>query len=441
MSQAFSLPNNTLPASSRAGGLGIQQKTVTSNPAKPPIRTNQFLQQTFLQQSSINQRIKARLNRNTPPAINPANHKTATNNQIQPNFSNQNTQIYNNNINNPNNKTATLNNRQIITNQHSFKVSPEHQRHLEALKMVKNQEQEMLAEYERESVSENYYNKNLIIGLVSIGFYYLGVILITFFRNIDGQAVVTLEANETSWQLLFSDFGTFLSNFFRNIFGYFIQYGKLFGYFPEYGRLNVEPVPRHLMPVDIFLKGATILYFHFFWMKWDTKKSLEKGYINSNYPYQETSNTSPNIQQQTKTEKADLDTQPENLDPKEFVEGLFANENQNPTLTSNYQTNQNDEDEDDEATDNSSMPFSGVHKPIEEFYHENEDKIYGIIRREILPGSNLIIALYFSARSVLSLNNPLEILLYVLGIMSMFWCMQSFLLVLDHNQYPPEEEN
>jgi hypothetical protein len=311
---------------------------------------------------------------------------------------------------------------------------------------VNTAEQEMLKQYEIEKAHEDYHSQNLILGLFALGFYYIGSVLVTFFTNIAGEAVVTLDPAEISWQLLISDFPLFVSNLLVNVFGYFIQYGKLFGYFPEYGFLNVEPQPKHLMPLDIILKVFTIAYFHFFWMHWDTKKSLQKGFINSSYPYlkADTENSS-NSSKSTADENINFDKLPENIDSEEFQKKLLSanqshSSSQNTISIDSYVTDEEEDDEDDIMEDNSSLPFSGVHKPIEEFYHHNEAKIYGLIRTKILPGSNLIMCLYFSTKSVLSFQQPIVLLLYVLGIMSMFWCMQSFLLVLDHNQYPPEEE-
>jgi hypothetical protein len=53
----------------------------------------------------------------------------------------------------------------------------------------------------------------------------------------------------------------------------------------------------------------------------------------------------------------------------------------------------------------------------------------------------LVLALYFSTLRVLDFRQPQFIILYVLVIMSMFWCMQTFLLILDHTQFQPEEDH
>jgi hypothetical protein len=307
------------------------------------------------------------------------------------------------------------------------KLQEMNQTHLDNHKLA---EAEMIRAEREENEMENHYNLMLVSGIVGISLYYIGACLMIFFQNVDGQAVVTLEANELSWQLFFSDFFGFLRNFFTNIFGYFIQYGKLFGYFPDYGNLNVEPNPKYLMPVDIIIKAATIIYFHFFWMKFDTQKVLNNGYINSKYPY--LTKRKREVKKVEATAEKIEDPFSLHEPPKKVEESGGANIN--PAAVDF------DEEEEEEEEDDPILPFSGVHKPIEEFYHKNEAKIYGIIRTRILPGSNLILALYFSARYVLSFTNPLGIILYILGIMSMFWCMQTFLVILDHNQYPPDEE-
>ena len=111
---------------------------------------------------------------------------------------------------------------------------------------------------------------------------------------------------------------------------------------------------------------------------------------------------------------------------------------QNMQLTTQVEDDDDDDDEDDD--DNGILPFSGVHKPLEEMYQKYEKTIYDFIRRRILPGSNILLVSYFSTLFIVDLANPLTLLFYVLGIMSMFWCMQSFLLIIDHIQFPPDGE-
>ncbi len=301
-----------------------------------------------------------------------------------------------------------------------------------------SQENDLLAQYEREKESENYYSSVLIISFFGILLYYIGSCLLIFFRNIDGVPVVTLNTYSISWQLFFENLPLFISNFLNNVFGYFIEYGRLFGFFEAKGELNIEAVPRYLFPVDLFIKAFTIIYFHFFWMRSDSLWSFEQGLVNNHYPRYQKS-------------KEEIKLEEKELQVDEILTPTSANFSLTTELSKEYSNIQTvaslsqaiggEEDSDNDGEEEVSIiPFAGVLKPLEEFYRDNEETIYRIIRHRILPSSNLILAFYFSTRSVLSFNNPLGILLYIFGIMSMFWCMQNFLVVLDHNQYPPEEE-
>jgi hypothetical protein len=306
----------------------------------------------------------------------------------------------------------------------------------------------------QEQATENYYSGMLLTAIVAIFFYFLGASLIIFFRNVDGQAQVFLPTYELSWRLVFENFGQFFRNLLLNIFGYFIQYAKLFGFFEELGDLTIEARPRFLMPVDIAIKLATIFYFSYRWMSWDTKRCYNLGCFNSKYlQAMEVGNEKEEDNQNKEDDFTPIDIpQPENIDPQ-FKINQKVEVDLYPKIQTNpyYQAqklkidrfgNYTDQEEEDEEEDDLSglLPFEGVQKPLEEWYHNNEENIYRFIRNNLLPGSNLLLALYFSTLNVLDLKSPIDIVLYILGIMSMFWCMQSFLVILDHNQYPPESD-
>lgn len=300
---------------------------------------------------------------------------------------------------------------------------------------------------------ENYYTNTTIIGFIAISFYLIGASILIFTRNIGNEAVVVLPGYEISWKLLFTNFGAFFQNSLLNIFGYFVQYAKLFGYFENIGSLTIEPREKYLMPVDIIIKGLTIFYFHFRWMKWDTGRMFLRGMFNKKYPYVDKSQ--PEIAK-IETVDADLSEEFYLASGKEFSAAGAADKQIYPNqerlvpvdfknrYASNYYQNNTrlaSDDDEDEYDDEQLIPFfDGVHKPLEEWYYKHEEAIYGFIRTRLLPGTNLVLALYFSTLTVLDLARPWEILLYLLGVMSLFWCMQSFLLILDHNQYRPEEE-
>lgn len=292
---------------------------------------------------------------------------------------------------------------------------------------------------EQESLErENYHTKTLLISIIGLLFYFLGSFLMIFVNNVGGEAIVNLTVYKFSWELFFTDPGRFIQNLFLTIFGYFFQYARLFGFFPELGNLTTAPVSRYLLPVDIVIKLATILYFHLRWMPWDTARVYRLGAFNNRYPYL------------TKTEKAKQGKPVEgfkiesiNIPASDLEKQTFTTPPPQPSEVQKSNTPKppiyKHEDEDDED-DDSIIPFSGVQKPLEEWYHQNELKIYTFVRKNILPGSNLVLALYFSTLRVLDFRQPQFIVLYVLVIMSMFWCMQTFLLILDHTQFQPEED-
>ena len=135
------------------------------------------------------------------------------------------------------------------------------------------------AEYDR------YYLSLLTTAIIAILMYYVGASMIIFVRNVGGEQIVILPTNEVFWELLFTNFWQFVRNIFMNIFGYFIQYAKLFGYFEETGELSVDPRPKYMLPLDLLIKGAAIAYFHFYWMRWDTKQCIKRACFNAKYPY------------------------------------------------------------------------------------------------------------------------------------------------------------
>jgi hypothetical protein len=302
----------------------------------------------------------------------------------------------------------------------------------------------MEAQNQEEAQQERYYTNILGIGIAAILCYFMGAFLLIFVNNVGGETIVNLPTYNVSWQLLFSNPFEYFRNIFLSVFGYFFQYARLYGFFPDLGELNQEAFPKYLMPVDIVIKLTAVLYFNFGWMPWDTKRFFNRGALNKKYPFL---NASEKSQKQTKPQIQESAIPSINI-PANVLEQRVQNQpnpqNANYQNNYNYYQNQNynqNNDENDDGEDEGLIPFSGVQKPLEEWYYKNEQFIYTFIRKRILPGSNLLLALYFSTLGVLDISrNPVEVLLYILGIMSMFWCMQTFLLILDHVHYPPEED-
>lgn len=300
--------------------------------------------------------------------------------------------------------------------------------------------QRLMAESEAHIAKENHYTNTLIAAIGALFLYFVGTFIIIFTSNVGGQTIVNLPTYTLTWELLFSNPAQLFTNLFLTVFGYFFQYARLFGFFPELGNLTVAPVERYLMPVDILIKVGTILYFNYRWMPWDTKKAYEYGCFNSKYPYlkdEEKIKAKPDEKPKFELESINIPAVELEKQTKVTTKSEFTNP---LPVSSSISSNSGYDEDDEEEDDHGILPFSGVQKPIEEWYYENETKIYDFIRTQILPGSNMVLALYFSTLRVLDLRQPAFILFYILGIMSMFWCMQTFLLILDHNQYPPEEE-
>jgi hypothetical protein len=318
-------------------------------------------------------------------------------------------------------------------------------------------EKEIRRQEIEEENSQKYYAKTMSFAIMAIILYYVGASLLIFFDNTSGVTKVTLKTYDLSWQLAFSNFGQYLTNIISSLFGYFIQYGRLFGFFMEKGELanGILTKPKYLMPVDITIKALTISYFHFRWMKWDLYQSFKQNFFSSKFPYITPDKKQKNLQVEEGAEDEGILEAPANI-KSEFDNNIYQD---TPIVDLHHHNNEKpdqiralpimqkktihlelEEDEDEDEDEVSFLPFNGVHKPIEEFYQKNEQKIYNLIRTNILPGSNLILAFYFSTLGVLGFDNPLGILQYMLGIMSMFWCMQSFLTILDHNQFPPEDD-
>lgn len=407
----FSNPNNLNPSKTNNNQFGHQNPFIKTNSARPVY--NQAPQNT------PNPRLPIADGRYPHPNYPP--HQNLINNQNHLNLPPH-----------PNNLLLQRQNPQYLQ-QPVPSQNPVSEHHIE--------HQRLMAESQAHIARENHYTNTLITAVGALFLYFVGSFIIIFTSNVGGQTIVNLPTYSLTWELLFSNPAQLFTNLFLSVFGYFFQYARLFGFFPELGNLTVQPVARYLMPVDILIKLGTILYFNFRWMPWDTRKRYEDGCFNTKYPYLKDEEKAslkpadkpdfklesiniPAVELEKNDHKPQMNTNLESLQPKKEIQ------------------NQQFEDDDDEENeqDHGILPFSGVQKPIEEWYYENEVKIYGFIRTQILPGSNMVLALYFSTLRVLDLRQPAFILFYVLGIMSMFWCMQTFLLILDHNQYPPDEE-
>jgi hypothetical protein len=318
----------------------------------------------------------------------------------------------------------------------------------------------------KDSSSDTKYHLTLVVyALIAIFFYYIGSFLIVFLRNDLNGAIVSAAPNyDISWKIAIENFPQLLKNIYDSFFGYFTAYGKL------YNRSTA-----FLIPVDIGIKLVAVMYFLLYWIPWDTKRAYKLGFFNEDYPY---------VSDEFKDDIADLkhkhratdikqeivlqdyaepdilslpSAEPEQqikpvslypqYDLNPYLRAQMLKSQTSPALPANSQTppasqlthlTVEDEDE-DEDEDSGILPFSGVHKPLEEMYQKYEKAIYDLIRRRILPGSNILLVGYFSTLFIVDLANPITVVLYILGIMSMFWCMQSFLLIIDYLQYPPEQ--
>jgi hypothetical protein len=318
----------------------------------------------------------------------------------------------------------------------------------------------------KNSPSETNYHMTLVVyAIVAIFCYYIGSFLIVFLRNDLNGAIVSAAPNyDISWRIAFENFPQLLKNIYDSFFGYFTAYSKL------YNRSTA-----FLIPVDIGIKLVSVLYFLLYWIPWDTKRAYKLGFFHEDYPY---------VSDEYKDDIADLKHKHRSTDIKQEIAlqdyaepdflslpigdplteikpvSLYPQYDLNPYLRAQMLKNNTssalpaashaqvanklthlpiDDDEDEEDDDDSGiLPFSGVHKPLEEMYQKYEKAIYDLIRRRILPGSNILLVGYFSTLFIVDLANPITVVLYILGIMSMFWCMQSFLLIIDYLQYPPE---
>ena len=311
---------------------------------------------------------------------------------------------------------------------------------------------------EEEVNDPNYHFTLMLYALLAVFFYYIGSFLIVFIRSdLTGSIVSSAPNYEVSWRLAFDNFPQLRRNIYDSFFGYFTAYGNL------YNRSTA-----FLVPVDIGVKLATVFYFILYWMPWDTKRAYKLGFFNREYPYvsdefkdeveesrvkpvevQKKNEIEVRVDQQIENKITEVDYKPVSLYPQYNLNPylraqMLKNQKpaaiapQNMQLTTQVEDDDDDDDEDDD--DNGILPFSGVHKPLEEMYQKYEKTIYDFIRRRILPGSNILLVSYFSTLFIVDLANPLTLLFYVLGIMSMFWCMQSFLLIIDHIQFPPDGE-
>ncbi|MEM1312225.1 MAG: hypothetical protein AAGF07_02060 [Patescibacteria group bacterium] len=312
---------------------------------------------------------------------------------------------------------------------------------------------------EDETANDTKYHVSLIsYSLVAIFCYYLGAFLIVFLRNdLNGAIVSAAPDYDISWKIAFENFPQLLKNVYDSFFGYFFAYSQL------YNRSTA-----FLIPVDIGIKLITICYFLFFWIPWDTNRAFKLGYFNEDYPYvsddyKDEVAESKNRHTKIKKVSNSLDSEPsfgDNMQEESKKPlSLYPEYNLNPYLRAQKlkslphkqqsadmlmlsQTESNlleaDLEEDEDEEDSGILPFSGVHKPLEELYQRYEKAIYDLIRKRVLPGSNILIVGYFSTLFIVDLANPITVVLYILGTMSMFWCMQSFLLVIDYLQFPPE---
>ena len=282
------------------------------------------------------------------------------------------------------------------------------------------EERQIMEQNAEEVLTEKYYTQILLISFAGIACYYLGACLVIFFQQADGQPTVILNSYPLTWQLFFEDTLQFLQNFFSTIFGYFIQYARLFGFFKDQGSLNTQVMPRYLLPVDIAIKAATIIYFNFFWMKSDTQRAVNLGVINEDYPFMQAKKKEGKEEEEETGGSIDGIITPgskTNFIETDQIEA-FANGSDDPhdyylarkiqakkaaekTLNQKQNATLDDDDDDnDEEEEVGIIPFWGVQKPIEDFFFHNESRIYRIIRHGIIPGSNLVLVLYLSARGV-----------------------------------------
>lgn len=299
-------------------------------------------------------------------------------------------------------------------------------------------------EFEDHEDSKNsYYLRILLYAVVGIFFYYLGSFLLIFIRNIDGVLSGSTPVYEISWKLAFENFPLLVRNIYNSFFGYFEEYGRLYNRDTTF-----------LIPIDLGVKMLLVGYFWFFWMPWDTNRCYKWGYFNKDYPYILDDVKDKLLPQ--KDTKIDKNSQPQSNLQTTFNHNspMYSQYEQNPYFRAQILRNQSsihlqeqvdlrqqireeqDEDEDDE--DRGIMLFDGIHKPLEEAYQKYEKVIYDIIRKRVLPGSNILLVAYFSTLFIVDFGRPISVIGYTLGIMSMFWCIQSFMMILDHTQFPPE---
>lgn len=296
-----------------------------------------------------------------------------------------------------------------------------------------------------------YYFSLMVFAVIAIFLYYLGSFLIVFIRYDFGVVSTSVTSHEISWRLAFENFPQLARNAYDSFFGYFIQYYELY-----------KRTKNYLIPTDIGVKVLTICYFIFYWVPWDTKRCFRLGYFNNDYPYvddefkKKLEEKNKKNQDQPKAEPVQVEVKaapPESINPGI---SLYPNYSLNPYMRAQMLKNQKPaislkttvpavtevktiiEEDDEEEEGHGILPFDGVYKPLEEIYQKYEKNIYDFIRRRVLPGSNFLLVSYFSTLFIIDLAKPIFPLLYILGVMSMYWCMQSFLMVLDHTQFPHE---
>jgi hypothetical protein len=273
--------------------------------------------------------------------------------------------------------------------------------------------------------------------LLAVFSYYIGSFLLVIVRSKGGELDpgTTLEL---SWRLFFQNFPSFARNLYQNFFGYFEQYGKL------YNASNL-----FLIPLDIITKLIVVGYFLLFWMPFDRQKCYRIGFFSPEYPYL-SDDLKKKIDAEVKVEEEQkITTIRQSLSQQQpthtTLHPVYSTNpyhrahllrTQGVITTPQYHLEEVDADIDDDE-DMSMLPFEDIHKPLEQIYEKHEDLIYDIVRRRILPGSNILLVGYFSTLFIVDYGQFWTVPVYILGVMSMFWCMQSFLMIIDYLKFGP----
>lgn len=297
----------------------------------------------------------------------------------------------------------------------------------------------------------------ILISVVAVFCYYIGSFLLVIVRSKGGKLDAGV-STEVSWRLFFQNLPQFSQNIYQHFFGYFEQYSRL------YDASNL-----FLIPLDILTKLSVIGYFLLFWMPYDRLKCYRLGFFPKSYPY---------LSEESKKEidtNREKDETPESAQPLKSSESLPHQESMEyehqklaqqmsfhpeyannpyyraqllrmktqiitptqPVFAPKHPVRHDSDEEIDDQNDEQDgfMPFEDIHKPLEQMYEKHEDLIYDIIRRRILPGSNILLVGYFSTLFIVDYGAFWTIPVYILGVMSMFWCMQTFLMVIDYMKF------